>query len=455
MLSKLAMLCQSVCIFLIGLPFAAAQIEPDSAQVLLYFPQLADGGSRAQQWQTTFVFVNPSRTSTAAVQLNIYDNNGNPLTLDLGSGPTSVLNFSIPPQGSRQFRSKMASLQTVTGWAKAASTIPVQATVLFATFVNGTVQYQVSAPSTLPAGRFWSPANPNLGIALANAYTGVPVTVTVSAFDSDGHAVGANTLTLARNAHTSFNLFQVMSLPASFVGSIVITPQVPNQNFLAWTLNSDSGAISSLPSGGSRWPISHWERIWLVYSKVVDAATQLSGMLGTNLSSPVPTLNISPDPVINAFATPSGTVQINLALSELISDSESELAFAIAHELGHIIQFRTGNLLFNANREFDADEYGMLFSLGAGYDPYAAAGALAKLDMARGQAGLMAQLFDNFSGDLHGSFNSRIDAVFNTLETLCSSPELANSCAQYKSVVHPHFPGNAPLSVPVTPVPVK
>jgi hypothetical protein len=435
-------------------PFVTAQIEPDSAQVDLYFPQLADGGTRARQWQTSFYFVNPSTTSSASVVVDILGNDGQPLQLDLGSGPSSSFTFTIPPQGSRIFKSKIASPQIITGWAVGAATIPLQASVVFTSFQNGVSQFQVSAASTLPTGEYWSAANGSLGIAVANVYNNGPVTLNISAIDAGGNTFRTTPVTIGALAHNSFNLNHLFpSLPSSFTGSITISPVVPTNNFVAWTLNSDSGALSSLPSGTSRWPISHFDRIWLVYRKVLDAARQLTTLLRTDLTSPVPTLNISPDPVINAFASPTGTngtVQINLATSELISDSESELAFVVAHELGHIVQFRTHVYNFNTNPEFDADEYGMLLSLIAGYDPYAAAGALAKLNMATGQAGLLAQLFDNFSGDLHGSFDNRIAAVFNTISVMCTAPQAASFCAAYKSIVHPHFPGSTPLGTKVS-----
>lgn len=433
-------------------PYACAQLEPDSAQVDLYFPQLADGGGADQQWQTSFVFVNPSATSTAAVALSIFGNDGKPLSLDLGSGLASDVEFLIPPQGSRVLRSKMASSQVVTGWAFAAASIPVQATVLFTSFAHGASQFQVSAAATLPTMRYWSAANSSLGIALANVYDNIPVTVQVAAIDANGHSAGTTQVTLAPMTHNSFVLSQLLpSLPSAFSGSVTISSRVLNQDFVAWTLNSDSGALSSLPSGKARWPISHVDRIWQIYSKLLDAAGQLSDVLGTNLAATPPDLEIASDPVINAFASrsgPNGTVQINLATSELISDSESELAFVVGHELGHILQFRTGLLVFNSNAEFDADEYGMLLSLAAGYDPYAAAGALAKISMASGEAGLVSQVFDNFSGDLHGSFDNRIAAIFDTISTLCQLPEVGGFCGEYKLAVHPHFPGSAPLVKP-------
>ncbi len=108
-------------------------------------------------------------------------------------------------------------------------------------------------------------------------------------------------------------------------------------------------------------------------------------------------------------------MNIEASLSELISDSPSELAFAAAHEMGHTMQYRTGTNFFDPNAEPDADQWGMAISLVAGYDPYAAAGTLAKLSMATNDAGLVSRVFDNFSGDLHGSFNNRIQEILETM----------------------------------------
>jgi predicted Zn-dependent protease len=110
-------------------------------------------------------------------------------------------------------------------------------------------------------------------------------------------------------------------------------------------------------------------------------ASYVAASSGVDIS--IAHLRIDASPTINASASPDGTVQINLALSELISDSPSELAFAIGHELGHILQFKIGRLAFSSNKEIDADQWGMLFAMVSGY---AGAGVLAKLTMANGPA---------------------------------------------------------------------
>jgi hypothetical protein len=416
-----------------------AQWNPDGAHVNLYFPQFADGGSPAQQWQTSFVFLNPHETLTANVALRLYGNNGQPLTLNLGLGPLGVHAFSIPPRGTRTLRSAVVSPVILTGWAHAAADLPLQSTVLFRFTSNGVPQVEVSASATLPSAGYWSPATGNLGIALANVYSD-SLTVDVVARNSSGAEQGRNAVSLGPLGHTSFNLFQVLpGLPANFSGSVHLLPRVPTDEFLAWTLNGDRGLISSLPPGRLEWPISHFDRIWLVYRRVLSAARVAFPDI-----EPV-TLQISNEQVVNAFARSTGVVQINLALSELISDSASELAFVVAHEIGHVAQFRRGGTLLLPNREQDADGIGMLLALSAGFDPYAGAGALAKLSMANDSADLVSQEFDDLN-DPHTSWGTRIDTMFDVLRVVCvANPAV---CSRYKSVIHPHFPPSTPLAAP-------
>lgn len=130
----------------------------------------------------------------------------------------------------------------------------------------------------------------------------------------------------------------------------------------------------------------------------------------------------------------------------MLSDSPSELAFIVGHELGHIYQQRTGNFVLDPDREWNADKWGLLMELGAGYDPYAGAGALGKLGMATATAGLQAQLVQNWEqmtgADAHGSFATRIDNLTTFIEQVCGySATWQTVCAQFKTVVHPALPG--------------
>jgi hypothetical protein len=114
--------------------------------------------------------------------------------------------------------------------------------------------------------------------------------------------------------------------------------------------------------------------------------------------------------------------------------------------MGHLYQQRTGRVDFEpTNREFDADVWGTLLALSAGYDPYAASGALAKLAMATGRAGLTTQFEDQLAADAHKSFNTRIDTVYDAMIKACSLEEVRPVCSFYKDIIHPHLPPSAPL----------
>ena len=379
-----------------------------------------------------------------------------PLDFGTGSGPRRSHTFTIPPGGTITLRSTIASALKVTGRATAESDIPVTGTVLFRYIEYGSVSVEVSAPPTLPTSRYTSLATRDLGIALANI-SGVARVYQVAAVNSSGATVGTATVSVAGLGHQSFNLWQVLpGLADDFTGSVVITPQVPGDQILAWTLNVDrasptilhTGIISTLPSGAQDWPISHPDRIQLVFKRLLAAAPSLAG---SNLSLPsAPNLVISSAPEVNAFANSNQTVQINLALSELVSDSPSELAFLVAHELAHIAQYRSGAntvLLPNnlANKEPDADLIAMILVVSAGFDPYGAAGAIGKLSMAYASSGLVSPFFDGLSDATAAFSAARMNSMLGLITTACNTYVTGGYCAAFKTAIHPQFPGSAPL----------
>ena len=438
--------------FLVLLANACPGQIPQTAQTDLYFPHLADGGPIGGQWQTRFTFINPN-ASSASVTLYTYADSGAPLLLNLGSGATSTTTFDIPANGTVVLTSQTASSTTTTGWAYAGASLPLLASVAFRLIENGAAKLEISAAPTLPSGAYRSVATPQVGVAVANVYR-VPLTANVNVYGAGGQMLGQASLTIPPLGHSSFNLSQVPNVPATFTGSVVVTSQTPGNVLLAWAVYSDSsGIISSLPDGRLGFALPQPDEIVNAFQRVVSAYQNLLSDFGTE-----PQLIISPENdanAINAFAGNGTTVQINLATAELISDSPSELAFIIAHETGHIYQQRTGKAIWSQDKEWDADEWGLLTELLAGYDPYAGAGALGKLAMATATAGLHAQLMQSWEqmtgADAHGSFATRIDNLTTFVEQICGySAELQAACSQYKSVVHPNFPAltSVPLLLP-------
>ncbi len=426
----------------------SAQV-PESANVFLYFPQLADGGPRAQQWQTSLRVLNPN-PATVSVVIDFFTDAGGPLKLDFGSGAASKLTFSVPPFGAREYRSKIVSPDTVIGWAFGSASLPVQANIAYRAILNGTPSVEITANATLPTTGYVSAGNRDLGIAIANTRIDASNTINVLAFDSDGQAMGTQSITLPPVGHSAFNLWQKFpGIGSSFTGTVVLQSTDPNRPFVAWTLNAELGLLSTLPEGRAGFPVSQNDRIWKIFSEVQFAAQNFM-----NFGPQLVNLSIINDQVINAFGG-GNSVQIHSALAELINDSPSELAFIIAHELGHVNQSRKQALLFYpGNIEFDADIFGMMTAIGAGYDPYAGAGALAKLAMVTGSAGLVTQFESQLSPDAHKSFNERIESMFTLLNLVCSqNPVTSQQCSTYKAIHHPHFPGSAPLSITPPPAP--
>ncbi len=401
---------------------ATAQIIPQGAHVNLYFPQLANGGAPAQQWSIRFTFTNPDPSLIARVSLFFVRSSGDPLQLDFGSGPVDRIVIDIPPNGARILRSVPGD-EVVVGWAQAFATAPVQATVAYRMSVFGTPQFEVNAEPTVPSRRYRYAANYFLGIALANVYEGT-LTAQVVARHLNGSFAGRVLISVPGNGHTAFTLHERFSqLGTGFEGTVEITTTNPLvvPEFVAWGLHADSeGVISSLPSGRDKWPGAHFDAIWLAFIMTWNAAQGIDEVF----TQPIE-LRIDGTREVNALAGNGEYIQINLALAELISDSPSELAFAIGHELGHIYQQRTGLLIFEqANREADADFWGTLISFAAGYDPYAAAGTLSKLAMATGTSSLVGQLFEDLEADVaHRSFSTRITTVFSQLVATCRVPE--------------------------------
>jgi hypothetical protein len=425
---------------------AMAQPQPASAHVNLYFAQVADGQFDGGRWQTVLTFVNTNETPATA-EIRLFGSNGGPLIVDFGAGPGSEFTMTVPAKGTRVLASRPTSLPVRSGWARVYSDVPLMGSGSFRLWLGQRAAQEVTAPPTLPVIEYASYANRDLGVAIANPNNRV-LQVDAALSLSDGSKLGPARITLPPFGHTAFNVVERFPSIGSRDGMLLLSGfDPPSDEFLAWTMNTDpSGTFSSLPPGGVQPPLSHWDRIWNVYLRVLNA-----GQSARLIPGPAPELLILYDKQANAYAKNGAQVGIFMALSELLGDSDSELAFVVGHELGHIIQQRSGGaqLWHSSNAELDADIWGALFSLLAGYDAYAAAGSLSKLAMATGTAGLLTQLFEDLIpvADAHRSFNTRLEVVHDFLVLLCASDIGRPACQDYKRIMHPHLPDSAPLRI--------
>jgi hypothetical protein len=419
-------------------PAALSQLLPQGAHVNFCFPQVADGGG---QWQTTFVFLNPDTSASASVDLWLSKSDGATLSIDFGSGASAHHVLSIPPRGTRTIRSTSTSPNVRAGWAYAESSIPVQAIGYYSEIVNGIPKGTVAVNPSLPTIQYSSPASRDLGVAIANLYNS-SITVTLEIGDSEGVKLAPSVqVSIPPWGQRTFYVFEKFPQVSDFSGTLVIsannTTYPQNDAFVAMTLSQDvRGMWSGLPPGSYLRPQSDFDRIWLVYKNILNTAKNL------DILTTYPELSIPTGSDINARAyITDNKIEITKALSQLL-DSDSELAAAIGHELGHFWQRAPNANQFDSNSELDADIRGMILALGAGYEPYSTAGALGKLSMLFDRADLRSQVYDNIY-DPHTSFANRLDNLHRFVDVLCLF--YPGVCTDYKNAFHPGFPPSIPL----------
>ena len=406
---------------------------PSGAYSWAFFPHLLDGGG----WRTTFTISNPNLDSVSGT-IYFRGGDGEYIYLDFGDGRRNGIQFTVPRLGSVEFKGSATNPDVAVGWATLAAKGFVQAVATYHRLKDdGDPQYAISVPATLPTVQYFSSATPSLGIAIANIYSSSR-DINVVAVPNDGGSSFFGNITLSGNGQQAKLLSGLIpDLPVDFSGTVLITGEKDDFGeypyFVALTLKDDGGFYSTLPSGAAARPVSHHHRIVNIFHRLIKSA-------GVQELLPDPDeieIEVSYEREINAHATEDG-IQINMALAELISDSESELAFTIGHELGHVYQFRTGTQGFSSNRELDADAHGLFFSLLAGYDPYAGAGALAKLEMASGRADLDSQYVQEITS-AHLSFNTRLDHIYETIQEICDIND-STICERFDALYHPNVP---------------
>ena len=244
------------------------------------------------------------------------------------------------------------------GWATLVASNSVQGVATYSALENGSPRYSISVPASLPTIHYFSAATPDLGLAVGNIYSS-EVSIVIRAESNNGSSFHGH-MTLPAHGHRAKILNEVIpDLPRDFVGTVSISAENVGYLVSALTLRGAGGVYSSLPSGETARPAPR---------RVCDMERVLSALLRCCFWGVIPDpysieLEIIYDFEIQAYGGRDG-IQINIALAELLADSESELAFIIGHELGHVYQSRTGEQRFNPdNRELDADVWGLWLSL--------------------------------------------------------------------------------------------
>ncbi|OFV96125.1 MAG: hypothetical protein A3H94_08060 [Acidobacteria bacterium RIFCSPLOWO2_02_FULL_60_20] len=224
-----------------------------------YFTHLALGGfvdtplaSGGGAWQSTLTYINSS-TQSVTCTTSFYTTSGAALAVSFGGGGAVSSRIDTLAAGGSLHVESTASTnaQTVTGWAQAACSGTIKASLLFRLYLTGNApvaEAGLNGTSTV-TNKFVSFGEKQTGFAIANL-TFLPVGITITAFDTAGKVAGTTGMFLLPRQQRSDNLAPLLGL-SSFTGSVQITSSLP---FVALSLNFEATTpsnfiFSALPPG--------------------------------------------------------------------------------------------------------------------------------------------------------------------------------------------------------------
>ena len=222
---------------------------PPPEDRIYYFPHLAVG----EGWQTTITYINYSPQEVSC-QTEFLSDQGTPLMVSFaGLGMVPSRSDVLLPGGSvRQETNVALNAPAAPGWAQAACSGPVKASLLFRGYDSEGVPVAEAAvnAATVSSTRFVTFAeqgegNSGTGVAYANP-SDTAAMLTFTAKDADGQMLASVDLMLSPNGHGAQNMEGLFDLP-SFTGSLEVTSTAP---IVSLSLNAEAAPVfSSLPPG--------------------------------------------------------------------------------------------------------------------------------------------------------------------------------------------------------------
>ena len=250
----------------IGNSSASNQAEATPAVTgdrIYYFPHLAVGES----WQTTITLINYSLEEVSC-QTDFLSDQGDPLMISFPSwGPVVSRIDELPPGGSVHEETDVElSAPLAAGWARAACSGPLKASLLFRQYDSAGVAVAEAGvnAAAFAATRFVTFAEQaaglaGTGVAYANPSDTAAAMVTFTARDEAGRTLDSFDQPLMPGEHGAQNMAGLFSLP-SFTGSLEISSTEP---IVSLSINAEAPPIfSSLPPGepdaSARGPTSYY-----------------------------------------------------------------------------------------------------------------------------------------------------------------------------------------------------
>jgi hypothetical protein len=195
----------------------AAESIPSAASTRI-LPQFAFGGGFY-----TAIYLHNTGTSTAAVNVSFFSNDGSPLSVPALGGAATTANVAAGGVSLLEAPNNGALQQ---GWARIELPAGVIGYGVFRQSVNGRADQEAVVPfassSSAHATLIFDDAGLTTAIALANP-TDTPVTVTATAKSTSGAVFGTSTVNLPARGKTAFTLASSIGAAGGQRGSVDFT----------------------------------------------------------------------------------------------------------------------------------------------------------------------------------------------------------------------------------------
>lgn len=203
-------------------PAAATDIVIPGGGVLA---QIAAGGT----WSTTITLINLSGIA-APYDLHFVGDDGQPMTLATTAGTGSILSGALISGASIIIETTApadAPLRQGWAWVLTDPNVPMAGSAIFRRNLPGTPLYEASLPLDTDAhiqyGLPFAHIGANTGFALANSYSSLAITVTLTFYDDAGTQFLSDTFAMPGLTHQAFMLPDRYPQVAGKNGLVLIT----------------------------------------------------------------------------------------------------------------------------------------------------------------------------------------------------------------------------------------
>jgi hypothetical protein len=241
LLKRAPFICVSLLGF-VGFLCLSSSGQSNGTQVL-YFPHLADGGGYTTAWHLTGL-----SAGISVVTIELFDQDGYPLTVATDNGTSSIFRFTLGRSASGSLQTLGTTTSVKVGWAKITATQTIGASEHFKlTSPNGSIISEADVPASAPIGAatLIVPDSLNTAIAFLNINP-TANTFSFNLVDANGNLLAVGSRTLASYSQMALYQFQIPGLENAFTlnGSLEVSASAP---FSVVTVTYDGLTFSTAP----------------------------------------------------------------------------------------------------------------------------------------------------------------------------------------------------------------